>query len=79
MKKHFICAHFSQRSWTSDNCKKKTKNQFKQEPWEDDGEPVDDLKEGGDAESKTEAKEAPQGGEELDWTHSNLPLQFWGE
>ena len=50
-----------------------------QEPWEDDGEPVDDLKEGGDAESKTEAKEAPQGGEELDWTHSDLPLQFWGQ
>ena len=59
--------------------KRKQKNQLMQEPWEDDGEPVDDLKEGGDAESKTEAKEAPQGGEELDWTHSNLPLQFWGE
>ena len=48
-----------------------------QEPWEDDGEPEDDLKEGGDAESKTEAKEAAQGGEELDWTHADLPLQFW--
>ena len=50
-----------------------------QEPWEDDGEPVDDLKEGGDAESKTETKEAAQWGEELNWTHSDLSLQFWGQ
>ena len=58
---------------------KRSQNEFKHEPWEDNGEPVDDLKEGGDAKSKTEAKEASQGGEELNWTHSDLSLQFWGQ
>ena len=56
-----------------------SQNQYRQEPWEDDGEPVDDLKEGGDAEPKTEAKEAAQGGDEFDWPHADLPLQFWGQ
>ena len=56
-----------------------SQNQYRKEPWEDDGEPVDDLKEGGDAESKTETKEAAQWGEELNWTHSDLSLQFWGQ
>ena len=55
----------------------KQKNQFKQEPGEDDGEPVDDLKEGGDAETKTESKEATQWGNELNGAHSDRSLQFW--
>ena len=39
--------------------------------------PVDDLNEWDDAESKTEAKEPSEGGNEVDRTHSDASLKFW--
>ncbi len=39
-------------------------------------EPVDDLKEWDDAESKTEAKEPSKGGNEVDRTHSDASLKL---
>ena len=39
--------------------------------------PVDDLEKGDEAEAKTESKEAAQGRDELDWTHSDPPFHFY--
>ena len=41
--------------------------------------PVDDFEKGDEAEAKTEPKEAAQGRDELDWTHSDPPLHFYRE
>ena len=41
--------------------------------------PVDDFEKGDEAEAKTESKEAAQGRDELDWTHSDPPLHFYRE
>ena len=40
------------------------------------GRPVDDLQERDDAEAKAKTKEPTEGGDEVDWTHSNAPLQL---
>ena len=39
--------------------------------------PVDDFEKGDEAEAKTESKEAAQGRDELDWTHSDPPFHFY--
>ena len=41
--------------------------------------PVDDFEKGDEAEAKTESKEAAQGRDELDWTHSDPPFHFYRE
>ena len=41
--------------------------------------PVDDFEKGDEAEAKTEPKEAAQGRDELDWTHSDPPFHFYRE
>ena len=44
-----------------------------------DDDPVENLNEGDDAESKTEAKESSKGGDEVHRTHSDAPLKLWGK
>ena len=41
--------------------------------------PVDDFEKRDEAEAKTESKEAAQGRDELDWTHSDPPFHFYRE
>ena len=42
-----------------------------------DNDPVENLNEGDDAESKTEAKESSKGGDEVHRTHSDASLKLW--
>ena len=50
-----------------------------QTPGEGNDCPVDNLEKGDEAEAKTESKEAAQGRDELDWTHSDPPFHFFRE
>ena len=49
---------------------------FEQTPGKGDGCPVDDLKEGDEAEAKAKPKEAAKWRDELDRSHSYSPLHL---
>ena len=50
---------------------------LKKRPGKGFDRPVDDFEEGDEAEAKTESKEAAQGRDDLDWTHSDPPFHFY--